>query len=91
MFCKVCNEARKKNSFTSRQGSMNFRTSTLTRHANSRDHKNANQEVVMCRELVTVTRRVLSGNEQAIVCALKAVYWLAKEEMPSSELPSSLS
>ena len=54
------------------------------------DHKNANQEVVMRRELVTVTRRVLSGNEQAIVCALKAVYWLAKEEIPSSKFPSLL-
>ena len=90
MFCKTCKEARKKNPFTSRTGCRNFRTSTLSRHANGRDHRSANQEAVMRKEFATVTQRVLSENEEAVVCAFKAVYWLAKEEIPSSKFPSLL-
>ena len=90
MFCKTCREMRKKNSFTSRFGCKNFRTSTLTRHAQSGDHKSANQEAVMRRDFATATQRVLSKNEAAVLCAFKAIYWLAKEEIASSKFPSLL-
>ena len=90
MFCKTCREMRKKNAFTSRFSCKNFRTSTLTRHAQSGDHKSANQEAVMRRDFATATQRVLSKNEEAVLCALEAIYWLAKEKIASSKFPSLL-
>jgi hypothetical protein len=76
VFCqKACREACKKNPFTSCSGCRNFRTSSLIRHGSARDHRSANQESVMRREFASVTQRVLSENEEAVVCAFKAVYW----------------
>ena len=89
MFCKACREVHKKNTFTSSFGCKNFRTSTLTRHAQSGDHNSANQEAVMRRDFATTTQRVLSKNEEAVLCAFKAIYWLAKDEITSSKFPAS--
>ena len=90
MYCKSCNESRKVNPFTSCVECTNFRTYVLTRHVSSRDHKCAIQDVVISKEFSIATERVLSENEEIIMCALKAVYWLAKKEIPSSKFPSLL-
>ena len=67
-----------------------YRTSTLTRHACSKEHRDAvrERERVMCMEMVSVTQRAISQNEIAVISALRVDYWLAKEEVASSKFPS---
>ena len=44
MFCKHCQEARKKGPFSGTTGCINYRTSTQTRHACSKEHRDAVRE-----------------------------------------------
>ena len=88
MFCKHCQEARKKGPFSGTTGCTNYRTSTLTRHACSKEHHDAVRERVMRKEMVSATQRAISQNEMAVISALRVAYWLAKEEVASSKFPS---
>jgi len=47
MFCKLCVKHKKNNAFTSPQGCINFRTSTLKRHAATSDHMESLKDDVM--------------------------------------------
>ena len=47
MFCSCCQQSGKSNPFTS--GCINYRTSTLVRHVESQDHRNALQEIKMAK------------------------------------------
>ena len=85
MFCKPCQESRKKGPFTDTTGCTNYRTSTLTRHAWSKEHWDALWERVMRKEMITASQRALSENEMAVVSAFRV---LAKEEVASSKFPS---
>ena len=87
MFCSICRESGKKGPFTG-TGCTNYRTSTLSRHARSKDHRDAVKERVLRRDMTVCTQRVLSENELAIMSAMRATYWLAKEELASSKFPS---
>ena len=88
MFCKHCQEARKKGPFSGTTGCTNYRTSTLTRHARSKEHRDAVRERVMRKEMASATQRAISQNEMAVISAFRVVYWLAKEEVASSKFPS---
>ena len=87
MLCKPCQEGHKKGPFTGTKGCTNFRTSTLSRHARSKEHRDALRERVLRKDMVTATQRALSENEAAVVSALRVSYWLAKE-VASSKFPS---
>ena len=47
MFCLCCQQSGKSNPFTS--ACINYRTSTLVRHIESQDHRNALQEIEMAK------------------------------------------
>ena len=88
MFCSICREAGKTNSFTS--GTSNFRVSTLSRHIGTRtkkvngksqkielacDHKEAVKENAMAKQFDQMRDRALDDQERAVVVTLKVVYW----------------
>ena len=58
MFCRNCLKHNKKNSMS--EGASNFRASTLNRHRESRDHKEAITDEVQSKSLAHMADRMLS-------------------------------
>ncbi len=77
MFCTICQEQHKKNTFT--KGTNNFRTSTLTRHVESSDHQEALNEIALRHDFETSFSRSMSEKEQATLMQMKTIYWMVKE------------
>ena len=86
MTCSICMEQKKSNAFTN--GCTNFRTSTLSRHADSTDHRFAVKEDLQKKNLVSVTHKAIAKKTEAAVSAMRCVYWLAKEGLPISKYES---
>ena len=62
-------------------GCTNFRTSSLTRHTDSTEHRNALLASNMQTDLKRAMARALSHQEEDITTAQKTAYWLAKENV----------
>ena len=73
MYCSVCKAFKKKNTLTS--GSTNFRTSTLVRHIESRDHRGS------------LIKKSFSKEDQSLIAALRTVYFTAKQDIASVKYP----
>ena len=80
MFCDLCIKHKKNNTLTN--GSSNFRTSTLTRHAESKDHVGSVMADKMQPEFLSAVKKIVSEKEDSIIIDMKSVYWLAKENLP---------
>ena len=61
---------KKKNSMT--EGTTNFRKSTITRHAESRDHREAMADEVQSKKMVAMADK-MSESEKAVIVALKTM------------------
>jgi hypothetical protein len=84
MYCKYCEEANKKNTYT--VGCKNFRISDIQKHSRSRDHAAAAEACLLKVTGATVTNalsKVMSLNEKAVMAAMRNLYWLAKEDVAS--------
>ena len=86
MFCQVCIDAKLSNAMT--LGTQNFKTSTLTRHIKSADHTRAIQAPKQRKEMKAAVEKALTKEEEAIIVAMKAVYFLVKEDLPLSKYPN---
>ena len=71
MFCSCCQQSEKLNPFTS--GCTNYRTSTLVRHIESQDHRNALQEDEMANSFQEAVINSISSQEQAVVSGMQTV------------------
>ena len=80
MRCSLCVKHKKKKSMT--EGMRNFRTSTLTRHAEGGEHENALSAENMKSDFLKAVKKALPEKEAAVTIALEAVYWLAQENLP---------
>ena len=79
-----CLDANKKNSYTS--GCKNFCISDIQKHALGKDHRSEVEIYAMKSSEATVPiafQRISDEREEAILAALKNVYWLAKEDVAS--------
>lgn len=88
MTCSVCTSEGKDNPFTS--GCMNFRSSTLTRHIASNQHKAALESQSLRNNMCRQSQSLILAKNEAAVCAMRSVYWLAKEQLPTSKHKSLL-
>ena len=88
MFCDLCIKHKKNNTLT--DGSSNFRTSTLTRHAESKDHVGSVIAEKMQPEFSSAVKKIVSDKEASIIIGMKSVYWLAKENLPMHKYASLL-
>ena len=79
MLCELCTRFGKQSSFTT--GCTNFRTSSLTKHAESTEHRNALLASNMQTDLKRTMARALTHQEEAITTAQKTVYWLTTENV----------
>ena len=82
VFCKIFVKHGKKNTMTT--GCKTFKTSSLTRHEELTDHKVA----VSAVELSAVVSKAFSEEDEAMIKAMKVVYWLASENLPLAKYES---
>ena len=83
MRCKVCREFKKNSLMVS--GCTNFHKSTLTRHLESTEHKQATQEKLLRHNFQQSYEQALTTNNEAILTAMKTVYFLVKTLTPTSQ------
>ena len=88
MFCSWCIASSKSNAFTN--GCDNFRTSTLQRHVTSKDHIEAMQDINLREEMGEAAKTARDHKEDAIIRAMQAAYWMAKEDIASLKYESLL-
>ena len=89
MTCQMCLDSKKvTNVFTT--GTCNFRTSTITCHVNSTDHKELLNASVYAAQFEKSINKALSKEEKRVSVAVKTVYWLAKEGLTLSKYESLL-
>lgn len=67
MFCYFCRKSKKTNPFASAEGCTNFRTSTLQRHKDCKEHEDAVSEEAMGDTFSNTQRRVFRAESQAIL------------------------
>ena len=89
MFCYFCQKS-KTNSFASAKGCTNFRTSTLHRHKDCKEHEDAVNEEAMRDTFNNTQHHVFRAQSQVILTAMRAVYWLAKEDVATVKYNSLL-
>ena len=90
MKCETCLESKLKlsNPFVSEPGCTNWRTSSLTRHEQSADHRHA---VVACRlkiDMAVAVERAFNEKDAAIIKLMQIVYYIAKQELAISKFES---
>jgi len=88
MLCKVCLASKKKNPFTTEEGCTNYRTSTLDRHVKITDHKLALSDSVLRKNFVKASQTAIAAKSDAVITAMRSVYWLAKESIATAKYPS---
>ncbi|KAK7492082.1 hypothetical protein BaRGS_00016746 [Batillaria attramentaria] len=86
MLCEKCCKAGKTNSFT--EGCSNFRKSALTEHEDTNDHKFSQSVPAMQKNNEEVQVRILTRQEKGATVAVKAAYWLVKENLPLKKFRS---
>ena len=86
MFCELCRNASKDNALAC--GSDNFRTSTITRHISHPDHHLLLTAKTMNKSTEVAFQRSFDLESQAVVTAMKAVYYIAKEHLPLTKYTS---
>ena len=88
MTCTTCIAEGKDNPFT--HGCTNFRHSTLTRHISSVQHKSALEAQSLRCTMQKQTVSLIMAKNDAAIGGLRSVYWLGKEQLPTSKHKSLL-
>jgi hypothetical protein len=86
MTCTICIQQKKTNSFT--DGCDNYRTNALQRHVDHQGHKHAVSEAKQRKDMKTVVVTAHTKKNDAIVKALRNVYWLVMEKIPLAKFSS---
>jgi len=89
MSCSFCVKHKKNNAVT--KGTTNFRSSTRERHVAHHDHVDALRADAMQGEFQRAARKALNEKEEAVLVGLKAVYWVAEEQLPMHKYESLMS
>ena len=83
MLCRTCVKHKKNNVFTN-SGCCKFQKTTLGRHSKSREHIDAVRKEAASTSSVSLSTMIRQGIElkkEAVVCAMRNVYWIATEEI----------
>ncbi len=80
MYCSICRDARKNNAMA--KGTNNFRSSTVERHIECQDHQLLVNSSKGKHDFQVVSEKAHSKQEEAVMIALKCVFWLVKEDLP---------
>ena len=86
MFCQLCIDAGLSNAMTN--GTDNWKASTITRHIASGDHQRAILAPTEWKMMQKAVGKAMNKEEEAIILAMKGVYWLTQEDMPLTKYSS---
>lgn len=86
MYCQICRELDFYN--TMAIGTNNFKTTTITRHATSAQHRQALHVPLGKVNLQESITNVVAKEETGIIIRMKIAYWMAKEAVPLSKFSS---
>ena len=92
MKCKTCLDSKLKlsNPFVTETGCSNMRTSTLTRHEKSADHKRAVVALRLKNDMANAIDRSFNEKDEAILKLMEIVYFIAKEGIAISKFESQI-
>ena len=90
MFCYFCRKSKEIHRFASAEGCTHFRALTLQRHKDCKEDGNAVNEEAMRDMFSNTQRRLFREQSQAILIAMRAVYWLVKEDKATVKYDSLL-
>ena len=90
MFCFFCQKSKKTNPVALAERCTNFRTSTLQWHKDCKEHEDAVNEEAMRDTFSNTQHRLFRAQSQAILTAMRAIYWLAKEDIATVKYDSLL-
>lgn len=88
MFCTICLSHSKVNTFTN--GTNNYKTTTLDRHAKSKAHQTALLDKKTNHDMEKTIAAALSQKEQAVVKAMQTVYFMAKTDTANNKYQETL-
>ena len=88
MYCKLCLKKGKKNTMTA--GCKTFKMSSLTKHEELTDHKHAIAEGELQENFNASLSKVFIEEDEVIMKAMKAVYWMASENLPMTKYESMM-
>ncbi|KAL5022803.1 hypothetical protein ScPMuIL_001958 [Solemya velum] len=83
MYCRPCVKAGKRNTMTS--GCRTYKTSSMTRHEAISDHTAAVSAPKLALQFEAAAANAFSEEEEAILKAIKTVFWMASENLPLSK------
>lgn len=86
MYCKLCRDLKLKNSLA--LGTDNFKTTTITRHVDSGDHKHAISASISRDNFEAAVAAADSKEVLGLHVCLQVVFWMAKEAIPLSKYES---
>ncbi len=86
MKCTLCAEAKFSNAMA--QGTDNIRISKIDRHIKFEEHQRILNKGKSSQNLKQKLATAVTGEEEAVISAMKIVYWLAKESLPLSKFKS---
>ena len=86
MYCRTCIATGKDNAFT--QGCVCLRTSSMSRHEETADHKCSIKAKSLRPQMEAAMSSLNSEQDNAVMKAMKVVYWLADENLPLSKYES---
>ncbi|KAF3841167.1 hypothetical protein F7725_007029, partial [Dissostichus mawsoni] len=87
MYCTLCVREKKHNVFTA--GTSNFRVKTIEMHIKGVDHKAVLESQHLRRNNVQVAvNRMVCARSKAVIAAMRNVYYLAKELLPTHKYKS---
>ena len=81
MLCRYCVDAGKSNAFT--VGCSKFKKDNLRKHVTTSDHRAALDAIGGRRDLERAVANAHRNEEQAVIAALKTVYFMAKKNLAS--------
>ena len=88
MFCTACNNGNMKNAFTS--GCINFRKSALSDNEVTKEHRDSLKVPALQKNTEEIAIRLLSAQEKGAAVAIRAAYWIIKENLACSKFKSLL-
>ena len=89
MFCYFCQKS-KTNPFALAEGCTDFRPSTFQRQKDCKEHEDAINEEAMKDTFRSTQHCAFREQSRAILTAMRAVYWLAKEDIATVKYDSLL-
>ena len=85
-YCRTCIAAGKENTFT--QGCTCLKTTSMSRHEETTDHKCGIAAESLRPHMEAAMTSLNSEHDNAVIKAMKVVYWLADENLPLSKYES---